>query len=143
VYATKGINTAAIGISSVGRQNLADKLRNIKSLECFMDIPSDVSYAINPDQRCARRQACIVRPENIARNPGNPYEDVGKSRTESGLLEQISFKSTLLGYQRCCCARTIRATTYIEARECGGNRQTLLSGYTTNKSNRLVMESRD
>src|SRR6516225_6569192 len=37
VYATKGINTAAIAISSVGRQNLADKLRNIKSLECFMD----------------------------------------------------------------------------------------------------------
>src|SRR5262249_44260135 len=80
VYATKGMSTAAIAISSVGgrRQNLADKLRNTKFCECFMNIPPGVSFAINPDQRCARRQACIVRAEHIVRNPGNPYEDVEK-----------------------------------------------------------------
>ena len=31
-------------------------------------------------------------------------------------------ESAFLGYQRCCCARTIRATTYMKARECSLNR---------------------
>jgi hypothetical protein len=34
----------------------------------------------------------------------------------------VNYKSAFPGYPRCCCARTIRATTYMKARECRLNR---------------------
>jgi hypothetical protein len=57
-----------------------------------------------------RRTAEVARKAALAR-----------ARTPLRITWELS-KSAFPGYPRCCCARTIRATTYMKARECRLNR---------------------
>src|SRR6516165_5293582 len=66
--------------------------------------------------RAAKLVLCVQKTSAEVRE--TPTNMSGRSQTESGLHEQVSFESAFLGYQRCCCARAIRATTYMKTDEC-------------------------
>jgi hypothetical protein len=84
--------------------------------------PQDQSrhFVLEADNSPVPKPAPAPRKADNCGHCGKPLATLRSAA--SRYCDRYCSKSAFPGYPRCCCARTIRATTYMKARECRLNR---------------------